>query len=89
MKENKRGNNMDWTQVLTILGGNTALFMWATRQARTDFLHLDRKLEENRKEAQNIIKENQKETQQIVRAIQTEVKDFHDRLCSIEERNKK
>lgn len=69
---------MDWTQVLTILGGNMALFMWATRQARTDFLHLDRKLEENRKE-----------TQQIVRAIQIEVKDFHDRLCAIEERNKK
>ena len=65
---------MDWSQVLTILGGNIALFLWATKQARTDFLHLDRKLEENRKE-----------TQQIVRAIQEEVKDFHDRLCKIEE----
>jgi hypothetical protein len=65
---------MDWTQVLTILGGNMALFMWSTRQARTDFLHLDRKLEENRKE-----------TTQIVRAIQEEVKDFHNRLCKIEE----
>lgn len=69
---------MDWTQVLTILGGNMALFLWATRQARTDFLHLDRKLEENRKE-----------THSMVRAIQEEIKDFHNRICAIEERNKK
>ncbi len=64
---------MDWTQVLTILGGNMALFLWATRQARTDFLHLDRKLEENRKETNSVIK-----------AIQEEIKDFHNRLCRIE-----
>lgn len=67
---------MDWSQVLTILGGNMALFLWATRQARSDFLHLDRKLEENRKE-----------TNQIVRAIQEEIKEFHSRM--VEERNKK
>lgn len=76
---------MDWTQVLTILGGNMALFLWATRQARTDFLHLDRKLEENRKETQNIVKESNS----ILKAIQDEIKDFHNRLCAIEERNKK
>jgi len=70
---------MDWTQVLTILGGNMALFMWATRQARSDFLHLDKKLDENRKEAN-----------QIIKAIQAEVRDFHNRLCKIEmsKRNK-
>ena len=60
---------MDWSQVMTILGGNMALFLWATRQARSDFLHLDRKLEENRKE-----------TTLIVKAIQEEVKDFHNRM---------
>ena len=69
---------MDWTQVLTILGGNMALFMWATRQARTDFLHLDRKLEENRKE-----------TNQIIKAIQEEVKDFHKVMLEKSERPKK
>jgi hypothetical protein len=67
---------MDWTQVMTILGGNIVLFLWATRQARSDFLHLDRKLEENRKE-----------TTQIVKAIQEEIKDFHKTL--MEERNRK
>ncbi len=76
---------MDWSQVITILGGNMALFLWATRQARTDYLHLDKKLDENRKETSQMIKE----TGQIVKAIQEEIKDFHNRLCIIEERNKK
>lgn len=65
---------MDWTQVLTLAGTNIAMFLFATRQARTDFLHLDKKLDENRKE-----------TTMIVTAIQEEVKDFHHRLCVIEE----
>ena len=57
---------MDWTQVITILGGNMALFFWATRQARSDFLHLDRKMDDHRKE-----------TQSIVKAIQEEIREFH------------
>ncbi len=69
---------MDWTQVLTIIGGNMAMFLWATRQARSDFIHLDKKLDEHRKEVT-----------QIIKAIQEETKDFHNRLCLIEERNKK
>lgn len=68
---------MDWTQVLTILGGNIALFLWATRQARSDFLYLDRKIEDHRKEMT-----------QLIREIHEEMKDFHNRLCNIEERNK-
>lgn len=65
---------MDWTQVLTVfaviatnLGTIIALYM-----------QLDRKLDENRKE-----------TNDILRGIQEEIKDFHGRLCAIEERNKK
>ena len=57
---------MDWLQVMTLFGGNLTLFLWATRQARGDFLHLDRKLEENRKE-----------TMQIVKGIQDENVKFH------------
>lgn len=75
---------MDWTQVITILGGNMALFLWATRQARTDFLYLDRKLEDNRKETQQMTKE----TQQIVISIQEEIKDFHRKIIAIEEKRR-
>ena len=69
---------MDWTQVLTVFGGNMALFLWAVRQSRSDHLHLDKKLDENRKE-----------TDQIIKSILEEIKDFHARLCVIEERNRK
>ena len=41
---------MDWTQVITILGGNLALFLWATRQARTDYLHICKMIEGIQKE---------------------------------------
>jgi hypothetical protein len=42
------------------------------------YMQLDRKLDENRKETNDILK-----------AIASEMKDFHGRLCAIEERNKK
>lgn len=72
-----KGDHMDWTQVLTILGGNIAMFMWATRQARSDFLHLDKKTDDFRREIS-----------QIIRQIQDEMKDFHSRLIKIEEERK-
>ena len=68
---------MEWPQVMTILAGNIGMFLWATRQARSDFLHTDKKLDENRKE-----------TAQIVKTIQDETKLFHGRLSTIEEKIK-
>jgi len=35
------------------------------------------------------MEEHRKETSDILRGIHQEMKDFHGRLCSIEERNKK
>ena len=58
---------MEWVQVATIVGANLGLFLWASRQSRTDFLHVMRVIDE----------------------IKKEMKDFHGRLCAIEERNKK
>lgn len=40
------------------------------------YLHLDKKLDENRKE-----------TNEILKGIAFEMKDFHGKLCAIEERN--
>jgi len=57
---------MDWTQVLTIVGSNIALFLWARSESRADYRAL----------------------RQVIEAIQVEMKDFHGRLCAIEERNK-
>lgn len=41
------------------------------------YINLDKKLDENRKE-----------TLEILRGIQQEIKDFHGRVCAIEERNR-
>jgi hypothetical protein len=59
-------NNMDWTQVLTIVGSNIALILVMFGTTIGMWLHTDKKIE----------------------AIQAEMKDFHGRLCAIEERNK-
>jgi hypothetical protein len=61
---------MDWTQVLVILGTNMGLFLWNRSESRTDIRHMDSKLES---------------TRELVRAIHDEMKDFHNRLCKIEE----
>lgn len=69
---------MDWTQVLTIVGSNIALFLWARSESRADYRHLEQKT----LEMISGIKED-------VKAMHMEMKDFHGRLCSIEERNRK
>ncbi len=48
--------NMDyWPQVLSIVVANLGMFLWATRQARSDYLHMDKKFEDNRKEMSSIM----------------------------------
>ena len=61
---------MDWTQVMTIVGANMALFLWSVRQSRTDYLNC------------------QKSIESFKDAMMKETKDFHGRLCSIEEKIK-
>ncbi len=69
---------MDYVTVLTLILGNGALiiplFLWNRSESRADIRHMDAKLES---------------TRELVRAIHDEMKDFHNRMCVIEERNKK
>jgi len=66
---------MDWIQVLVIVFGNAAwvlpLFLWSRSESRAD----------NRQ----MLSMMQGIQSQII-AIQQEIKDFHGRLCAIEER---
>lgn len=62
---------MDWIQVLTLFFANAGLVIWFRSESRSDWRHMDAKLDNS------------------IRAIQEEMKDFHGRLCAIEERNKK
>lgn len=69
---------MDLPTVATLILGNGALIipllLWNRSESRADIRHMDAKLES---------------TRELVRAIHDEMKDFHGRLCAIEERNKK
>lgn len=52
------------------------------------YTNLDKKIDENRKELSTKIDENRRETIEIIKSIQIEIKEFHGRLCAIEERKK-
>ena len=65
---------MDWAQFATLFVSFIAIFLWNRAESRSDIRHMDSKLES---------------TRELVRAIHDEMKDFHARLCTIEERNRK
>jgi len=68
---------MGWEHILALVLGNSALiiplFLWNRSESRADIRHMDAKLEA---------------TRELVRAIYDESRDFHKRLCEIEERKK-
>ena len=68
---------MDWVQLSTFLIVNIAfvltLWLWNRAENRADSRHMDSKIDAIR---------------ELTYAIHMEIKDFHSRLCSIEERNK-
>lgn len=65
---------MDWTQVLTVF----AVIATNIGTIIALYCQMDRKFDEHRRD-----------TTMILMSIQTEMKDFHGRLCAIEERNKR
>lgn len=65
---------MDWTQFILLFVGLGGLFLWNRAESRADIRHMDAKLQSNTN---------------LIIAIHEEIKDFHGRLCAIEERNRK
>jgi len=72
---------MTWVQILVIGFGNLAwmlpLFLWVRSEARSDARQFN---QENRELRRELI--------DCMRSIDQEIKDFHGRLCSIEEKRK-
>jgi len=64
---------MEWTQFVIFCVGVFGLFIWNRTESREDSRHTDAKLEAIRS---------------LMHAVIQESKDFHGRLCAIEERNK-
>lgn len=68
---------MDWTQFIIMFLGMIGLFAWNRAEARTDARHMDSKIEAWKTE-----------TLALMNAIKEEMKDFHGRLCAIEEKRR-
>jgi hypothetical protein len=73
--------NESWLQIICLFFANAALIMWFRAESRSDYRHMDAKIEANLQG----MRQEMKEFREIVQA---EMKDFHGRLCAIEERNK-
>jgi hypothetical protein len=73
---------MEWTQVFGLMFGNLVfivpLWLWNRAESRSDMRHMENQLRANRELIVAIHNE-----------IHQEMKDFHGRLCAIEERNRK
>ena len=64
---------MEWLQILSLFLANAGLIFWFSTESRNDWRHMDQKVDAMK---------------ELIVCIQFEMKDFHGRLCSIEERNK-
>lgn len=62
------------------------VFIWYLRKdSKDDYIKLEQRLEAWRLES----KEDSRRIESIITAIKDEMKDFHGRLCAIEEKNRK
>ena len=80
---------MDNTQLLIIVGANLALIASCLGITISMFIHSDNKTDKLITEIRNDTNKLITEIRSDVAAIHEEMKDFHGRLCAIEERNKK
>jgi hypothetical protein len=70
--------DLSWIQPVSYLVA-IGVFIWYLRKdSKEDYVRLEAKLESWRAESNNVLK-----------AIHEEMKDFHGRLCAIEEKSKK
>lgn len=66
---------MDWTQLLVFMAIMGGLFFWVRSEARDDNRNLSAQL-----------REDNRAIMALISSIKDEIKDFHGRLCILEER---
>lgn len=70
-----------WISILGMLIAFTTLLI-------TLFLHYGNKIDRNSEKLEKMIHDNQTNTFNLILSIQQDIRDFHGRLCAIEEKNK-
>ena len=76
---------MEWTQFIILIVAMGGMFFWNRTEARADSRHFDIETKELRREMIDVMRG----FQSSIDAIKEEQKDFHGRLCAIEERRGK
>lgn len=86
---------MEWTQFIILIVAMGGMFYWNRTEARSDSRHFDNETKAIRREMIDVMRGFQesvnsiKEDGKVFREQwSTESKDFHGRLCAIEERRK-
>ncbi len=77
---------MEWMQFVILILAMTGMFFWNRTEARSDSRHFDNETKEIRREMIEIMRSTNSSMQASVDAMRQESKDFHGRLCAIEER---
>lgn len=71
-----------WLQVISLFFANFAIILWFRAESRSDWRHMDNKLETFKTEIRSDMHSFREQWMQ-------ETKEFHARLCAIEERRGK
>lgn len=86
---------MDWSQILTVFAViatnlGTVITLYCQTDCKIDRYRIetDQKIDRYRIETDQKIDEHRRETNSILNAIREDMRDFHGRLCSIEEKNR-
>ncbi len=79
---------MDWIQVLSLFLANAGLIIWFRAESRSDWRHMDMKLETFKEEMRTDMKQFRDDMKQFRELWMQESKEFHQRLCDIEAKRK-
>jgi ubiquitin C-terminal hydrolase len=80
--------NEGWVQILSLFLANAALILWFRAESRSDWRHMDNKLESSKIETTQLIKAIQEEAKSFAQIMRMETKEFHERLLDIEMHHK-
>lgn len=75
---------MDWIQFSLFAIAMFGMIGWQKKDSQKEYDRMECNLQAIREE----VKENAKETRDLIFSIHAAMKDFHGRLCAIEERRK-
>lgn len=79
---------MEWTQLALFFIGVFGLWLWQRTESRTDSRKHEAEIKELRREMIDIMRDLKEDGRIFREQWAAESKDFHGRLCAIEERRK-